>query len=404
MTFNKAANPIPASDIYFDLPVQTVPGVLDVWVLGAKNPYSFGANPQIDWLIPGVPNTPFAAGFPLAAAFQAVNGDVLAGIEGELSKNPQLASLIPLVQGVLQNAVPQGFASINNINEAGEPFLPEGGQGNLISFVTSYELGYKGLIGDRFAFGVNIYHLRNKGGAGFQQISPMINIANLGSELADAVTDLAIPQLEQGLINLGLDSATAAATVAGLAPELNAAYQLGGEGFINALQSAGLPFHGVDAAEQSPDREAANLLFGYLSRDPNRVSEDWGAEAHTRFLLTDDLVFNANYTWFQLSDGEPGDLNFPLNKVRVGLQYRPAGKFNAALNYQWDQSYKSNNANYVGRIDAKSLVDMTLGYQLSNVVKFELSATNLFNNEFRALPGFPRIGRIISGRLLFNFN
>ena len=403
LTFNKAANPIPASDIYFDLPVQTVPGILDVWVLGAKNPYSFGANPQIDWLIPGVPNTPFAAGFPLAAAFQAVNGDVLAGIEEKLNEKG-LASLIPLVQGVLQNAVPQGFAPINSINEAGEPFLPEGGKGNLISFVTSYELGYKGLIGDRFAFGVNIYHLRNKGGAGFQQISPMINIANLGSELADAVTDLAIPQLEQGLINLGLDPATAAATVAGLAPELNAAYQLGGEGFIDALQRAELPFHGVVAAEQSPDREAANLLFGYLSRDPNRVSEDWGAEAHTRFLLTDDLVFNANYTWFQLSDGEPGDLNFPQNKVRVGLQYRPAGKFNAALNYQWDQGYKSNNIRYVGRIDAKSLVDMTLGYQLSNVVKFELSATNLFNNEFRALPGFPRIGRIISGRLLFNFN
>ena len=116
------------------------------------------------------------------------------------------------------------------------------------------------------------------------------------------------------------------------------------------------------------------------------------------------LVFNANYTWFQLSDGELGDLNFPQNIVRVVLQYRPAGKFNAALNYQWDQGYKSNNTRYVGRIDAKSLVDMTLGYQLSNVVKFELSATNLFNNEFRALPGFPRIGRIISGRLLFNFN
>lgn len=80
LTFNKAANPIPASDIYFDLPVQTVPGILDVWVLDAKNPYSFGANPQIDWLIPSVPNTPFAAVFPLAAAFQAVNGDVLAGI------------------------------------------------------------------------------------------------------------------------------------------------------------------------------------------------------------------------------------------------------------------------------------------------------------------------------------
>ena len=39
-SFNQAANPLPASDLYFDLPIQTVPGVFDVWITGAVNPYT----------------------------------------------------------------------------------------------------------------------------------------------------------------------------------------------------------------------------------------------------------------------------------------------------------------------------------------------------------------------------
>jgi outer membrane receptor protein involved in Fe transport len=84
------------------------------------------------------------------------------------------------------------------------------------------------------------------------------------------------------------------------------------------------------------------------------------------------------------------------------LSYQPEKKFNGSINYQWDQAYTSTQSNYPGEIDAKSLFDVTLGYALSKNLDFELSAINLFNNEFSALPGFPKIGRTVTGRLVFD--
>ncbi len=95
VSYNRAANPIPASDIYFDLPIQREPGVLDIWNIGGKNPYTFGQNPQIDWLIPGVPNTNFSDGFPLSASYSFVNEDVIQQLEFLGAQDPQLAPLIP---------------------------------------------------------------------------------------------------------------------------------------------------------------------------------------------------------------------------------------------------------------------------------------------------------------------
>jgi outer membrane cobalamin receptor len=66
------------------------------------------------------------------------------------------------------------------------------------------------------------------------------------------------------------------------------------------------------------------------------------------------------------------------------------------------QQQTSTQSNYPGEIDAKSLFDVTLGYALSKNLDFELSAINLFNNEFSALPGFPKIGRTVTGRLVFD--
>ena len=57
-----------------------------------------------------------------------------------------------------------------------------------------------------------------------------------------------------------------------------------------------------------------------------------------------------------------------------------------------------------GSVPAKHLIDFTLGYQLSESLRFELAAVNLLNNRFRGLPGFPRLGRTATGRLVLNVN
>ena len=77
-------------------------------------------------------------------------------------------------------------------------------------------------------------------------------------------------------------------------------------------------------------------------------------------------------------------------------------KFDASINYQWDDGFTSNTPTFPGTIPAKSLMDVSLGFKLSDPLRFEVAAINLLNNRFRALPGFPRLGRTVTGRLVLN--
>ena len=110
-----------------------------------------------------------------------------------------------------------------------------------------------------------------------------------------------------------------------------------------------------------------------------------------------------NYTRFSRSSGEPGDLNFPQNKIRCGISLQLKLGFVSSVSYQWNQAYKSNQSTFPGRIDAKSLFDVMIGYNFDEHFKFHLSAVNLFDNKFRALPGMPQLGRTVTARMIFNF-
>lgn len=105
--------------------------------------------------------------------------------------------------------------------------------------------------------------------------------------------------------------------------------------------------------------------------------------------MTDKLTTRRNYTWFRLDPENPDGQSFPNNKVRFGIDYDTNSKFYGTINYQWDQSFTSNSATFPGEVDEN--------------LKLELAGINVFNNEFRALPSFPKIGHTITGRILVDF-
>ena len=402
VSYNNAANPIPASDIYFDLPVQTT-SVFNVWNMGGIRPQTFN-NPMIDWIIPGVPNTPFSAGFPLAAAYLAVNNDVIAGIQALGSQDPMLAPLVPVLVQLLQGGAPDGFSGgLISTDLSGNELLPENISTQLISQISSYEFGYKGLFWEKFAAGFDVYYLRKTQGGGFSQVSPIITLTSLPQDLGAGVQTTFQPQIEAALIGIGLDPLTAAGTAAQVGALLNSAYADAGEQFLQALSAAGLPFHGIVPSDQVPNTGFPQLAFGYPTRNPDAISDDWGFEVHSKYYWSDKVTSFLNYTWFNNPTGIAGDLNFPQNKIRMGLEYFTERGFNGRIAFQWDQAYTSSNATFPGKINARSLLDASVGYTFENGLSLETSATNLFNNEFRSLPGFPKIGRMITGRLLYDF-
>ena len=83
------------------------------------------------------------------------------------------------------------------------------------------------------------------------------------------------------------------------------------------------------------------------------------------------------------------------------MNYNVKGGLQASLSFQHDDEFESNQGFYAGTVQAKNLVDASLGYRLSNGVKLDLSSTNLFNQQYRAFPNMPIIGRRVNLRATF---
>jgi iron complex outermembrane receptor protein len=130
------------------------------------------------------------------------------------------------------------------------------------------------------------------------------------------------------------------------------------------------------------------------------------------YFATDELTFWGNASWLSQNEWIPGQddddglpfqdfLNAPIFKYRLGMNYNVKGGLQASLSFQHDDEFESNQGFYAGTVQAKNLVDASLGYRLSNGVKLDLSSTNLFNQQYRAFPNMPVIGRRVNLRATF---
>jgi iron complex outermembrane receptor protein len=125
------------------------------------------------------------------------------------------------------------------------------------------------------------------------------------------------------------------------------------------------------------------------------------------------VAISANYSWlsktiFDLKivgvDGtETVSLLHPPNKYRLGFKYIPDSGFRANVSFQHDPSYQVYLGQYTGLTDEKNLIDASVGYKLDNGLIINLSAQNLFDNEYRTFPNFPKIGRRILTKLTYTF-
>ena len=58
---------------------------------------------------------------------------------------------------------------------------------------------------------------------------------------------------------------------------------------------------------------------------------------------------------------------------------------------------------FSGDTGNRTVVDLGLGYKFNDTITFDISAQNLFDNEYRTYPLFPKIGRRVLAKLTFNF-
>jgi len=417
-SYNVASYAPTALQQNIDFPVAVlVPGIFDVWLSGQANDQNFASpsTAEIDISIPGVPNLPYGTpGLPLAVPYGAVAGDVLPAVYAGLGASTA-APFLPLVQSFFSTyrgpgGVTGELEAYNLFNDQLMPTLTGTGKGS-IGTVTSYEIGYTGLIAKKLKVSLDVYSYENKGFTQFTAIGPTFRLkgSDVPGDLSSAVqADLLAFLLPQ------IPAAFGGAATAGLiAANVGGGFNLGGQGF----DAAASPLYGVIGAVESDQVPQGDDLMhvsaGYRQYD-NATRSHWGSDLSLEYFVNDRMSIWANGSYLSQNVWIPGAsdddglpfssfLNAPTFKYRAGLKYAQEQGYRFSLSFQHDDEFESDQGVFAGTVQEKNLVDTNIGYDFGSGLELDISATNLFDQKYSAFPSMPVIGRRVILKATYSF-
>ena len=429
-SFNKANTGPSALQQNIDFPVSVLaPGIADVWLSGQYAPQTFSSNPTIDLSIPGLPDLPYGTQqFPLAYAYGAVAAPTLGALYGGLATNPFL--------GVVQNFFSTYAGGTGGTGQLvgynlfnGEPMNDLVGTGrSQIETLNSFELGYKGLIANKLSIALDVYTYERKGFTQFTAIGPTFNLvgadfandlgAQVGADFASSpgvTADVEAIYAAQGWPLSGIPAfgiPSSAATIAGLAAASGGAFAQGGAGF-DAQISGLYPIIGTVETTSVPQGDGLMHIPAGYRRFDDATRSHVGADLAMEYFLNDDVTLWLNTSWVSQNEWIPGEsnddglpfssyLNSPKMKYRAGVQYSKE-KVRGAIAYQHDDAFYANQGLFSGDVQEKNLFDVNVGYNVSENLKLDLSATNVLDQKYRAFPNMPVIGRRTVLKLTFDY-
>jgi len=440
--FNKAVGAPSQLQVNIDFPVRVLPG-MDIWLTGNKRETTFNNGQIVFNNLLGLPSLPLGTpGMPNAYTFGAVNagvqaqlvpgliGNLTPGIEQQLlaaglpadqaaaTAMAQATQIAGAIQGYINDPVntPQGttgqFVGINLFN--GQPLGVQDAPSASLRYEDTWEVGYKGLIGDKLGVMVDVYNKTINGATLFTAISPgytLGGIESLGAGLAGAV---ATPGLREFMFNLfgGAANPAAGPTADALLGAIGGAYSAGGDAFVAGIKP--LSDNAILAtvpADSAPQNGVTHLAAGY------RTFEDFsytGVDAGLEYYVSQDLSLFTNYSYISKnifnpiikdSDGvtEQTSIGAPLNKWRAGFTYAPEFGWRGNAAFQHDPTYEVFQGDFSGDTEERNLVDAGVGYRFDNGLALDVTAQNLFDTEYRFYPNFPKLGRRVIGKLTYTF-
>lgn len=299
------------------------------------------------------------------------------------------------------------------------------------SFNNTFEVGYKGILGDRFRWDISLWgQERGDVGTTAALSTPNVMFANpqqVGSYLGQQIATFLVTQAGMSL-QQAQGTATALATA--LTPSV-----------------AALPV-GVVTWENS--NTAPNAIYATYLTTPGKI---WvrGMDLATDIVATDRLTFDLAYSWQSRNvfGGIAGGNNLPLmsnspnSRGSLGMRYRNEGNgMGFELRTRYNESYPVNSSVHTtnfafaiasGRPGAAANPKIGAGqcspvgtgaycydgvpeafifdsqvskrFDLGGKQKlmWSISAQNMFDNRVRTFPGMPEMGRMVMTRLQYSF-
>jgi outer membrane receptor for ferrienterochelin and colicins len=308
---------------------------------------------------------------------------------------PQLQAYLRSLQA--DPALPQGLVGLNAYTgDLYDPTETLDVPGIRESTSQTFEVGYKGLLAQRFLLAADVWFDRKE-----NFTSPLILQSPLLLMNPQQLAGFLVPRL----MAVGMPQDTA---------------------MMLAGQIAQVP----GAVLWSPDLPATSSDLIATYRNFGRVNL-WGVDLGTTAILTDVLQLSVTASFVSddhfiipLDDVEQVvALNAPKRKGTVALNYRNLQNgWNGELRVRHNARFPVNSAGYVGMSDcvdfdfgvgvrneecvqAFNIVDVGVGYRIPQLrgASIQLSVQNVLDEDFRAFVGTPTLGRMAMLRLKYDF-
>ena len=259
------------------------------------------------------------------------------------------------------------------------------------STTSTFEVGYKGILGDRLLLAADVWFSKHKNftspliaATPLVQVNPQQLVPFLVTRLTPVVGPANAQAIAQGMARLpgGVISSEAANTI-------------GADMIVTYRNFGEVDLSGIDVA-------ATALLGEYL-------------QLGVTGSLTSDDFFRLPLGQAQ-RDTQLVALNAPKKKASANLAYRNVARgLNGEVRVRWTDEFPANSAGYVGLncvdstlqgdcVPSYTLVDVSAGYRLPfRGASLQLSVTNLFDEDYQSFIGVPPVKRMGILRLRYDF-
>ena len=282
----------------------------------------------------------------------------------------------------------------------------------------TFELGYKGIIGEKLVVAADLYHTRIKDFVSPIQVqTPNVFLdpaslgAALGASVGEALTEnAALAEAVAPLDNMQVPDALSGNGNGSPVDEIVALFAGG---------AASIPF-GTVTPEQAFDPTAVTLTY----RNFGEITLN-GLDVNLAYFPSDQWSLTGSYSYvdetlFENVDGIADiALNAPGNKFKVGTSYA-FDQEQLTLGAQWRYvgAFRQESGVFVGDVDAYSLLDVNAAYRLTQNLVLRVNASNvlnlvlkekyvdgkkeidwIWNKGYRTFIGAPEIGRLVFAQL-----
>ena len=362
-------------------------------VASSLNPATFGAQQpvgtSIDPIFQALHTALSGSGFVLPGFTAAESQAIIAAI------NPALSPINGFSRGQL--AIPENLGAsykfIDTIEDV-ERVRPTVNQ--------TFEIGYKGTIADRLIASADLYYsIRENFRGTVDIITPLVFVPNIRADFQAALEQAFQGNLELQSLGLTANEIT----------ELASLLTVIADGDLTLSNLAETPIAVVQPEENQRAGEliATTVNFGKVNF--------WGMDFAAQYFINSRLDVYGNFSF--MSDdifdegelGEPGTgriltLNAPKFKLKTGINYKELDGLSWNVTMRYSNGFPMVSGFYSGNVEGYFLIDVGAGYDLSRFLdrlRFDLNALNLFDQQHRQFVGAPKIGRLIMGRLIWDF-